>query len=309
MPNRTTNTSAALIPVALLVIAMASIQAGAAVAKHLFPVVGSTGATALRLLFATLILCAVLRPWRLRHMTSATWRSVIVYGLALGGMNSLFYAALRTVPLGVAVALEFTGPLLVATLSSRRAADFLWIGLAVGGLLLLLPLGETAAGVDSVGAAFALGAGGCWAMYIIFGRKAGAEHGIQMTAVGMVIAAACVLPWGIAQAGASLLTPSILPSAVAVAVLSSALPYSLEMVALGRLPTKTFGTLMSLEPAVGALSGLLLLHERLAVTQWFAIGAIIAASVGTTVTAARKRGVPHLSDPPIVGAESDLGRM
>jgi inner membrane transporter RhtA len=194
-----------------------------------------------------------------------------------------------------------SGPLLVATLSSRRASDFLWVGLAVGGLLLLLPLGRTASGVAPASAAFALGAGVCWALYIVFGRKAGAGHGVQTTAVGMLVAAVCVIPFGVAQAGASLLTPAILPYAVAVAVLSSALPYTLEMFALGRLPTKTFGTLMSLEPAVGALSGLVLLGERLAVTQWLAIGAIIGASVGATVTAARKEDVPHLSDPPTVG--------
>lgn len=294
-----------LLPVALLVVAMASIQTGAAIARHLFPVVGSTGATALRLLFAAVILCAVLRPWQL-HMTAAAWQSVIIYGVALGGMNSLFYAALRTIPLGIAVALEFTGPLFVATLSSRRAADFLWIGLAVGGLLLLLPLGRAAAGVDHVGAAFALGAGACWALYIIFGQKAGAKHGIQMSAIGMMIAAACVLPFAFAQAGASLFTSSILPFAVAVAVLSSALPYSLEMIALARLPTKTFGTLMSLQPALGALSGLILLNEHLTATQWLAIGAIIAASVGTSATATRKGRAPRLSDPPTVGPESDL---
>ena len=139
-------------------------------------------------------------------------------------------------------------------------------------------------------------------LYIVFGKKAGAGHGVQTAAVGMVVAAACVIPFGVAQAGASLLTPAVLPYAVAVAVLSSALPYTLEMVALGRLPVKTFGTLMSLEPAIGALSGLVLLGEHLTVTQWLAIGAVIGASVGATATAARREEVPHLSDPPTVGA-------
>jgi inner membrane transporter RhtA len=304
MSKRTEGTSNVFAPVALLVVAMASIQAGAAVAKHLFPVVGSTGAAALRLLFGTIILCAVLRPWRLR-LNAAAWRSVVVYGVALGGMNALFYAALRTVPLGVGVALEFTGPLFVALLASRRAADFLWVGLAVGGLLLLLPLGSEAAGVDPVGAAYALGAGACWAFYIIFGQKAGEGHGVRMTAVGMVVAAACVLPFGVAQAGASLLTPGILPYALAVAVLSSALPYSLEMFALERLPAKTFGTLMSLEPAIGALSGFVILRERLAPSQWLAIGAVMAASIGATATAARGGAAPHLSDPPLVGVDDE----
>jgi inner membrane transporter RhtA len=275
---------ATLVPVVLVIVAMASIQTGAAIAKRLFPMVGSTGAAALRLLFAAVILCVVLRPWRVR-LDGAAWRAVLVYGIALGGMNSLFYASIRTVPLGVATAFEITGPLTVAVLSSRRAVDFLWIALAVAGLLLLLPLREAAAGVDPVGAAFALGAGACWALYILFGKKAGAGLGVQATALAMVVGALCVLPFGIASAGARLLTPAAVPYAVAVAVLSTALPYSLEMISLRRLPARTFGTLMSLQPAFAALSGLVLLHERLGATEWVAIATIIAASVGTTLTA------------------------
>lgn len=299
MPDRSPGTFAAFWPVVLIILAMASIQSGAAIAKQLFPVVGTSGAASLRLLFAAIILCVVLRPWRLR-MTPASWRSILVYGIALAGLNCLFYASLRTIPLGIATALELTGPLFVAMLSSRRAVDFLWIGLAVGGLLLLLPLGSTSTGIDPVGAAFALGAGTCWGLYIVFGQKAGAELGVQMTAIGVAIAAVCALPFGLAQAGASLFTPGILHFAIAVAILSTALPYSLEMVGLTRLPMKTFGTLMSLEPAFGALSGLVFLNEHLAPMQWLAIGAIISASVGTTATAARKDEVPHLSDPPTV---------
>jgi inner membrane transporter RhtA len=258
---------------------------------------------ALRVLFAALLLAAILRPWRTRR-TPAAWRSVLLYGVALGGMNTLFYAALRTVPLGVATAIEFTGPLTVAVLASRRAVDFLWIALAVGGLLLLLPLGEASAGVDPVGAALALAAGVCWALYILFGQKAGAEHGLQTTAVGMAVAAVLVLPFGIAHAGTALFTPSILPVALAVAVLSSAFPYSLEMVALSRLPTKTFGTLMSVEPAFGAVAGLVLLDEHPSPTQWLAMGAIVAASVGTTLTAVQTRDATPLVADPTVG---DLG--
>lgn len=286
--------------VALVVVAMTSVQAGAAIAKKLFPVVGSTGATALRLLIAAVILAAVLRPWRVR-MGAAAWRSVLVYGIALAGLNGLFYAALRTVPLGIATALEFTGPLLVAVLASRRPLDFAWIGLAVGGLLLLLPLGATRAALDPVGVAYALGAGVCWALYIVFGQKAGADHGVQVTALGVAIAAVCVLPFGIAEAGTALLDPALLPLAVGVAVLATALPYSLEMIGLSRLPQKTFGTLMSLEPAIGALSGLVLLNEHLVPVQWLAIGAIIAASAGTAATAAGAGDPGLLGEPPIVG--------
>ena len=197
MPERRPSASGVFLPVALLVVGMVSIQTGAALAKQMFPVVGTTGAAALRLLFAALILCAALRPWRLR-MTVAAWRSILIYGVAVAGLNNLFYASLRTVPLGIATALEFAGPLLVAMLSSRRVVDFLWISLAIGGLLLLLPLGLTSTGVDPLGALLALGAGACWALYIVFGQKAGAEHGIQMPAVGVVIAGACALPSGVA---------------------------------------------------------------------------------------------------------------
>ena len=295
-----TRPSSPLLPVALLLVAMASIQSGAAIAKGMFPVVGPIGAVTLRVVFAAILLGVVLRPWRVRRSRDA-WRSILVYGVALGGMNCLFYMALRTVPLGIATALEFTGPLGVAMLASRRVVDFLWIALAVAGLLLLLPLGFSSAAVDPVGAGLALAAGLCWALYILFGQKAGAEHGMQTTAVGMAIAALVILPFGIASAGATLLTPAILPLALAVALLSSALPYSLEMYALPRLPAKTFGTLMSVEPAFGALSGLLLLGELLAPRQWVALAAIIAASVGTTATAARLRDPPPLAADPTVG--------
>lgn len=285
---------------ALVTLAMASIQGGAAIAKQMFPVVGPVGAVALRVLFAALLLGAVLRPWRTRR-SPAEWRSVIIYGLALGGMNSLFYVALRSVPLGIATALEFTGPLAVALLGSRRSVDFLWIALAVGGLVLLLPLRGAATAVDPAGIAFALGAGVCWALYILYGRKASADHGLQTTAMGMAIAAVVVLPLGLARVGLRLFTPGILPFALAVAVLSSALPYSLETIALPRLPTRTFGTLMSTGPAFGALAGLVLLNEHLAWQQWLAIGAIITASVGTTLAAAQPRDAPPLVTDPSVG--------
>jgi inner membrane transporter RhtA len=204
--------------------------------------------------------------------------------MALGGMNFLFYMSLRTVPLGIAVALEFTGPLAVAIYASRRAIDFLWIALAVTGLMLLIPIGATSAGIDLTGASYALGAGACWALYILFGQKAGADNGVQTAALGVMIAALFVAPIGIVHAGAALLTPALIPVAIGVAILSTALPYTLEMVALTRMPARTFGTLMSIEPAFGALSGLLFLNEYLSLSQWMAILCIILASVGATMT-------------------------
>ncbi|WP_433886636.1 threonine/homoserine exporter RhtA [Pseudomonas vranovensis] len=277
-----------LFPIGLLLIAMASIQSGASLAKSMFPVVGAQGTTTLRLIFASVIMLLLLRPWRAK-LSASTLRTVIIYGMALGGMNFLFYMSLRTVPLGIAVALEFTGPLAVALYASRRVVDFLWIGLAVIGLLLLIPIGQTSAGIDLVGAGYALGAGVCWALYILYGQKAGAENGIQTAALGVMIAALFVAPIGIAHAGSALLTPSLLPIALGVAILSTALPYSLEMVALTRMPARTFGTLMSIEPAFGALSGLLFLGEVLTVAQWLAIAAIITASVGATLSLRKER--------------------
>jgi inner membrane transporter RhtA len=275
--------ASALFPVGLLLIAMASIQSGASLAKSMFPIVGAQGTTTLRLIFASIIMLLILRPWRAK-LTAKSLRTVIVYGMALGGMNFLFYMSLRTVPLGIAVALEFTGPLAVALYASRRAVDFLWIALAVVGLLLLIPMGEASTGIDLVGAAYALGAGFCWALYILFGQKAGNDNGVQTAALGVMIAALFVAPIGIVHAGVTLLTPALIPVAIGVAILSTALPYTLEMVALTRLPARTFGTLMSIEPAFGALSGLFFLQEHLSLAQWMAIACIILASVGATLT-------------------------
>ncbi len=272
-----------LYPIALLIIAMASIQTGASLAKGMFPLIGAQGTTALRLIFASLFMLVLLRPWRAR-LTWTTLKTVMIYGIALGCMNLLFYMSLRTVPLGIAVALEFTGPLAVAILASRKAVDFAWVALAVVGLLLLIPMGEAEAGLDPVGVCYALGAGVCWALYILYGQKAGADNGVQTAALGVMIAAVFIAPIGIAHAGTAVLDMALMPTAIAVAILSTALPYSLEMVALTRLPARTFGTLMSMEPAIGALSGLVFLHEVLSTTQWLAIGAIIMASVGATLT-------------------------
>lgn len=284
-----------LFPIGLLLIAMASIQSGASLAKSMFPMVGAQGTTTLRLVFASIIMLLLLRPWRAR-MNSSTWRSVIIYGMALGGMNFLFYMSLRTVPLGIAVALEFTGPLAVAILASRRAIDFVWIALAIVGLLLLIPVGQTGSAIDLVGAGYALGAGVCWALYILYGQKAGAENGIQTAALGVVIAALFVAPIGVVHAGSALLSPALIPLALGVAILSTALPYSLEMVALTRMPARTFGTLMSIEPAFGALSGLLFLGEVLSVAQWLAIAAIITASVGATLSMRKETMPPVAAD-------------
>ncbi|PWG72352.1 threonine/homoserine exporter RhtA [Enterobacter mori] len=276
-------TSSVWMPVAVILIAMLSIQSGASLAKSLFPLVGAPGVTALRIALGTLILVVIFKPWRLRFKKEQRL-PLLLYGLALGAMNYMFYLSIRTIPLGIAVALEFTGPLAVALFSSRRPVDFIWVVLAVLGLWFLLPLGQSVAQIDLTGAALALGAGACWAVYILTGQRAGEEHGPATVALGSLIAAIIFVPLGMAQATESIWQWSILPLGLAVAILSTALPYSLEMIALTRLPTRIFGTLMSMEPALAAISGMVFLGETLTFTQTLALCSIIAASMGSTLT-------------------------
>jgi inner membrane transporter RhtA len=271
------------VPIAAVVVAMVCFQLGATLAKGLFPIVGAGGTAALRLAIAALILLAVWRPWHIR-LTRRQLSIVIVYGAAMGWMNFFFYLALSYIPLGITMALEFTGPLGVALFASRRPIDFLWILLAALGLAALLPVGVGGAPLSVLGVAYALAAGVCWALYILFGRRAGAAHGGQITSWGTVIGALVIVPIGFAHSGTQLFSPAILPVAIGVAVLSSALPYSLEMFAMPRIATRTFGVLMSLNPALGALSGLIFLGESLTLIQWMAIASIVAASAGSAAT-------------------------
>lgn len=285
--------AAAWLPILVILVAMTSIQSGASLAKSLFPVVGAPGVTALRLALGTLILVVVFKPWRLRF-SPAQRVPLLLYGLALGAMNYLFYLSLQRIPLGVAVALEFTGPLAVALFGSRRPLDFVWVALAILGLWYLLPLGQNVAQVDLTGALFALGAGACWAVYILTGQRAGEEHGPATVAMGSLIASLVFVPLGMAQATDTLWQWSLLPLGLGIAILSTALPYSLEMMALTRLPTHTFGTLMSLEPALAALSGMVFLGETLKLSQTLALGAIIIASMGATLTMQRQSKVEQV---------------
>lgn len=276
-------TSSVWLPVAVILIAMLSIQSGASLAKSLFPLVGAPGVTALRIVLGTAILVVIFKPWRLRFKKEQRL-PLLFYGLSLGAMNYLFYLSIQTIPLGIAVALEFTGPLAVALFSSRRPVDFIWVVLAVLGLWFLLPLGQSVAEIDLTGAALALGAGACWAVYILTGQRAGEEHGPATVALGSLIAAIVFVPIGMAQASESIWQWSVMPIGLAVAILSTALPYSLEMIALTRLPTRIFGTLMSMEPALAAISGMVFLGETLTLTQTLALCSIIAASMGSTLT-------------------------
>ena len=254
--------------------------------QALFPVVGAQGTTAVRVGLSALLMLMLWRPWRWR-LSRADAQAVVLYGAALGARNLMFYLSLQTLPFGLAVAIEFAGPLAVAIWSSRRAVDFIWVALAIVGLALLLPVGLSGSALDPLGVLYAVGAAVFWALYIVFGKRAGHLHAGQSVSLGLLVAALVVVPVGVAHAGAALLSPSVLLVGVAVAAISSALPISLEMMALKRLPKEAFGIMISMEPAVAALLALALLGERLDTVQWLAIGCIVAASMGSAATARR----------------------
>lgn len=264
--------------ISLVIVAIVSVQTGAAFATELFDEVGPVGTVMLRLAFAALLLVAIWRP-SLTALRGAHTRDVVAFGIALAGMNTSFYLALDRIPLGIAVTLEFVGPLGVAFAASRQRADFVWAGLAAAGIVLLSPgLGD---GLDALGAVLALLAGVFWGAYIVLSARIGrAFSGGDGLALAMLVAAAVLLVPGVAASGGDLLDPAVLAVGLAVAVLSSALPYSLELEALRRLPQGTFGVLMSIEPAVAAMVGFVGLGQDLSATEVVAIVLVVAASAG-----------------------------
>ena len=271
---------------------LVSLAVGTSFAKSLFPALGAEGTTAYRLVFAMLMLMAVFRPWR-RKWVWADALPLGLYGVTLGVMNLLFYSAIKTIPFGVAIAIEFTGPLAVAVWTSKKASDWLWVTLAIVGLALLLPFpgADAAAVLDPMGMFFAFTAGICWALYIVFGQRVALRYGAMATPMGMLAAALVVAPMGVWHAGSALLNPQRLMAGLAVALLSSAIPYALEMFSLNHLPKNTFSILLSLEPAVGALAGWWVLAEHLTLAQGVAIGLVMAASMGTAWSAGQDKRV------------------
>jgi inner membrane transporter RhtA len=276
----------AFAPFLAIVGSLISVNVGAAYAKGLFPLVGSAGITAVRVGLASLFLMAFWRPWR-APLARADALNVAIYGVMLGMMNLLIYAAFARIPIGVAIAIEVIGPLAVVVLSSRHLRDFLWVGCAAFGLWLLAPTNANAAALAPLGVAAAAGAGFCWGMYIVFGKRVSTLKGGHVVAWGMLVASLCTVPVGIAQAGPALFTPAVLGGGLMVALLSSILPYSLEMMALSRLPRRVFGILVSAGPAVGALAGFFVLGEVLSTAQWLAIAMIVVATAGSAATAGR----------------------
>jgi inner membrane transporter RhtA len=278
-----TRPAASVVPAPLLVLgAVTSVQCGAAIATRLFPAVGPGGTVLLRLAVSALLLLAVARP-RLAGRTARDVGTGVVFGLVLAGMNATFYEALDRIPLGVAVTVEFVGPLTVAVAGSRRRLDLLWVALAAAGVALLTTAGGH---VAALGLLLALVAGGFWGGYILLSQRAGALFpGATGLTVALTVGALAVAPFGILAGGSRLADPSVLWRGAAVAVLSSAVPYSLELAALRRLRAGVFGVLMSLEPAVAALSGLLFLGQHLRLREWVAVGCVMAASLGATRSA------------------------
>lgn len=269
---------------------MASIHSGAAIAKSLFTQVSPFGAVSLRLGLGALVLLLIARPhWR--QYTWPDYRLLGLLGLSMGVMNALLYHAIAYIPIGVAVTLEFIGPLGVALVHSRRGTDLLWVAMAAIGVVLLAPIGNIS--LHPIGVMLALMAGGCWAAYIILAARVGKVFpGIEGLAVAIALGAIVVVPFGIASDGMNLFSPSILISGLAIAILSSALPYSLEMAALRRLPVKVFGVFMSLEPAVASGIGLLLLGEQLSFRMVSAMALVCFASAGSTLLPASYREFP-----------------
>ena len=243
---------APLLPYLGLLAGMVSLAIGTSYAKLLFPVIGAEGTSTLRVGLSALVLIAIWRPWRFR-LSRADAGKVVLYGVVLGLMNLSFYMSLRTIPLGLAIAIEFSGPLVLALMHARKLIHFVWIACAVAGLGMLLPIWSGDHALDPVGVAFAAAAGVFWALYIVFGKRLSHMHAGQSVALGMSTAALVILPFGVAGAGLDLLSPPVLLLGLCVAVASSALPYSLEMIALRHIPKRTFGVLLSAEPAIGAI--------------------------------------------------------
>ena len=284
-------------PQVLLLGSIASVQFGAAFADRLFDKAGPAGVVFLRLSISAAVLLAVTRP-TLRGRTRADLRAAIVFGLVLAGMNWSFYEALNRLPLGVAVTIEFTGPLAVAIVGSRRWLDGLWVLLAGGGVAVLALRGGHHE-IDALGVMFALIAAACWASYILLSKRVGASFAhLDGLAIALGVATLFVAPAGIVQGGSALLQPPVLAGGCAVAMLSSLIPYSLEIVALRRLAPETFGLLMSLEPAFAALAGVIVLSQPLTAPLLIALVMVVAASVGTTVTGRDRAEVEAIATGP-----------
>lgn len=273
-------------PIPAVLLSIVSVQCGAAIAKGLFPEIGAAATATLRIGLSAVILLIAFRP-NLSGLNIKQWKYVILYGLSLGAMNLIFYMAIERIPIGLGVTLEFVGPLVLAIFSSKKMTDFIWIVLACTGIALITPWSGN--GLDLIGVLLALLAGCFWAAYIILGGKISKMmKGGDAVAIGMVFATFFILPFGITDGRLGQLNPQLLGLGAALALLSSAIPFSLEINALKELPAKTFSILMSLEPAMAALSAFVFLQEYLSVTECVAVACVVIASAGSAITSKTK---------------------
>jgi len=271
----------AIPPTGLLLLAMASIQIGAAIAKNLFVTLGTGGTVFLRVGFAAILLMIIWRP-NLRQLKWSQYNGLLLLGLSIAGLNLAFYEAIARIPLGIAVTIEFIGPLGISLFGSRRWRDLIWVGLAATGIILLAPFDR--ASLDPIGVGFALLAGACWAAYILFSVRVGQTlPGGSGLALAMSIAALLIMPFGLFEGGTRLLNPSNLYLGLIVALLASLIPFSLEYEALKRIPARVFGVLMSLDPVVAVIVGFVILGEQLGLQSIIAISCITLAAIGVTV--------------------------
>ncbi|MCX2473076.1 DMT family transporter [Pedobacter sp. MC2016-05] len=270
-------------PIPAVLSAIVSVQCGAAIAKGLFPEIGAAATASLRIGLSAIILLVAFRP-KLSELNAKQWKYVILYGLSLGAMNMIFYFAIERIPIGLGVTLEFVGPLVVAIFSSKKAVDFIWVILAAAGIALIAPW--TDKGLDLIGVLLALLAGAFWAAYILLGgRISKIMKGGEAVAVGMLFATILILPFGFAGGGLNHLNPKLLALGAALALLSSAIPFTLEITALKQLPPRTFSILMSLEPAMASLAAFVFLQEYLTVVECAAVACVVIATAGSSLTA------------------------
>ncbi|RZK40613.1 MAG: DMT family transporter [Pedobacter sp.] len=274
-------------PIPAVLLSIISVQCGAAIAKGLFPEIGAAATASLRIGLSAIILLIAFRP-NMGKLNAKQWKYVTLYGLSLGAMNMIFYMAIERIPIGLGVTLEFVGPLVLAIFSSKKAIDFIWVVLAAIGIALIAPW--TSNGLNLTGVLLALLAGGFWAAYIILGgRISKIMKGGEAVAVGMLFATILILPFGIFSGGLNQLSPKLLGLGAALALLSSAIPFTLEINALKQLPARTFSILMSLEPAMASLAAFVFLQEYLSIIECVAVACVVIASAGSSFTARKAK--------------------
>ncbi|WP_168391328.1 EamA family transporter [Acinetobacter indicus] len=286
--------NAQLLSVLFMVLSMTSYQISASFAKQLFEVLDPLTVTILRLCFAAIIICLMFRSWKIiSRLSFLKWRDLLCYSAALCLMNVLFYMSLGKLPQGIAVGLEFIGPLGLALLSIKQRSDYIWVLLAILGIALMVPWGQANSDNFSVfGALCALGAGFCWALYIYFGQRVVQQNiGMHALTIAISLAALTLLPIGLYHNAAALVDTQYWGKAIAIAILATAIPYALDLKALQYLSKLSYGTLSSLSPALAALTGLVLLGEQISLLQWVALFCVMLASVGVTLRASRKKAV------------------